>query len=252
MVRRSGYRFADKNMRHSTNLEPIRFNLIRYGSNGRQTWFSPRPSSKAPSSSTSIRTGTAVRTQRLGSMLSFLLKYVRVEATHKTACGLEMHFHPTTLKDAWLIDLQPARDERGFFARTFCLHEFSAHGLETSFPQHSISVSPRRGTLRGMHFQREPHAEVKLVRCMKGEIWDVIIDLRAELADILPLAKLRTFRGEPTPVVHPQGVRARLSNTYGRRRGELSDLRRSTFPKPRTGSDTMIRPFRSSGLFRLP
>ena len=91
-----------------------------------------------------------------------------------------MHFHPTTLKDAWLIDLQPARDERGFFARTFCLHEFSAHGLETSFPQHSISVSPRRGTLRGMHFQREPHAEVKLVRCMKGEIWDVIIDLRAD------------------------------------------------------------------------
>ena len=111
-------------------------------------------------------------------MLSFLLKYVCVEATHKTACGLEMHFHPTTLKDAWLIDLQPARDERGFFARTFCLHEFSAHGLETSFLQHSISVSPRRGTLRGMHFQREPHAEVQLVRCMKGEIWDVIIDMR--------------------------------------------------------------------------
>src|SRR5215831_10633675 len=102
------------------------------------------------------------------------------EATRKTACGLEMHFHPTTLKDAWLIDLQPARDERGFFARTFCLHEFSAHGLETSFPQHSISVSPRRGTLRGMHFQREPHAEVKLVRCSSGAIWDVIIDLRPE------------------------------------------------------------------------
>ena len=148
-------------------------------------------------------------------MLSFLLKYVRVEATHKTACGLEMHFHPTTLKDAWLIDLQPARDERGFFARTFCLHEFSAHGLETSFPQHSISVSPRRGTLRGMHFQREPHAEVKLVRCMKGEIWDVIIDLRADSPTFCRWQNFELSAENLTPVVHPQGVRARLSNTYG-------------------------------------
>jgi len=91
-----------------------------------------------------------------------------------------MHFRRTTLKDAWVIEVEPARDERGFFARTFCVDEFSAHGLETSFPQHSISVSARRGTLRGMHFQREPHGEVKLVRCVAGKIWDVIIDLRAD------------------------------------------------------------------------
>jgi dTDP-4-dehydrorhamnose 3,5-epimerase len=91
-----------------------------------------------------------------------------------------MHFRPTSLRGAWLIELQPARDERGFFARTFCVHEFSIHGLETSFPQHSISVTPRRGTLRGMHFQRKPHAEVKLIRCIKGKIWDVIIDLRPD------------------------------------------------------------------------
>ena len=91
-----------------------------------------------------------------------------------------MHFRRTTLKDAWVIEVQPSRDERGFFARTFCVDEFSAHGLETSFPQHSISVSARRGTLRGMHFQREPHSEVKLVRCVAGKIWDVIIDLRPD------------------------------------------------------------------------
>jgi len=91
-----------------------------------------------------------------------------------------MHFRRTTLKDAWVIEVEPARDERGFFARTFCVDEFSAHGLETSFPQHSISVSARRGTLRGMHFQREPHGEVKLVRCVAGKIWDVIIDLRPD------------------------------------------------------------------------
>lgn len=91
-----------------------------------------------------------------------------------------MHFYPTMFKDAWLIELEPTQDERGFFARNFCIDEFSTHGLETSFPQHSISVSPRRGTLRGMHFQRDPHAEVKVIRCINGEIWDVVIDLRPD------------------------------------------------------------------------
>ena len=89
-----------------------------------------------------------------------------------------MKFHPTALIDAWLIELAPAHDERGFFARTFCADEFSAHGLETNFPQHSISYSSRQGTLRGMHFNREPHSEIKVVRCLRGKIWDVIIDLR--------------------------------------------------------------------------
>jgi dTDP-4-dehydrorhamnose 3,5-epimerase len=89
-----------------------------------------------------------------------------------------MQFLSTALADAWLIELEPATDERGYFARTFCVREFSSHGLETSFPQHSISVSARRGTLRGMHFQTEPHSEVKLVRCLRGRIWDVIVDIR--------------------------------------------------------------------------
>lgn len=91
-----------------------------------------------------------------------------------------MHFRPTTLSGAWLIDLEPSRDERGFFARTFCVREFAAQGLETSFPQHSTSFSARRGTVRGMHFQRPPHGEVKLVRCLSGSIWDVIIDIRPQ------------------------------------------------------------------------
>jgi dTDP-4-dehydrorhamnose 3,5-epimerase len=91
---------------------------------------------------------------------------------------MAMRFERTTLEDAWLINLDPVRDARGFFARTFCVDEFAARGLETGFPQHSISYSARSGTLRGMHFQREPHSEVKLVRCAKGAIWDVIIDIR--------------------------------------------------------------------------
>jgi len=89
-----------------------------------------------------------------------------------------MQFHPTTLRDAWLIHLEPAHDSRGFFARTFCTREFATHGVETNYPQHSISFSARKGTLRGMHYQCAPHSEVKLVRSLKGAIWDVIIDIR--------------------------------------------------------------------------
>ena len=89
-----------------------------------------------------------------------------------------MQFYTTTLEGAWLIHLEHRRDSRGFFARTFCVQEFATRGLETSYPQHSISFSAHRGTVRGMHYQREPHSEVKLVRCLKGSIWDVIIDIR--------------------------------------------------------------------------
>jgi dTDP-4-dehydrorhamnose 3,5-epimerase len=93
-----------------------------------------------------------------------------------------MHFEETNLCGAWLIDLAPACDHRGFFARTFCVQAYADHGLTTGFVQHSISQSVARGTLRGMHFQRPPRSEVKVVRCLKGAIWDVIIDLRAESA----------------------------------------------------------------------
>jgi dTDP-4-dehydrorhamnose 3,5-epimerase len=88
-----------------------------------------------------------------------------------------MLFTKTGLEGAWLVEPTPARDARGWFARTFCEQEFAAHGLETRFVQHSTSHNVEPGTLRGMHFQTEPHAEVKLVRCLKGAILDVIIDL---------------------------------------------------------------------------
>lgn len=89
-----------------------------------------------------------------------------------------MRFEDTDLPDACLIIPEPVRDERGFFARTFCARELGARGLETNFVQHSISASARKGTLRGMHFQTEPHGEVKIVTCLKGAILDVIVDLR--------------------------------------------------------------------------
>jgi dTDP-4-dehydrorhamnose 3,5-epimerase len=89
-----------------------------------------------------------------------------------------MRFEATGLPDAWTIIPEPVGDERGFFARTFCTRELGERGLETNFVQHSISASARKGTLRGMHFQKEPHGEVKIVTCLKGAILDVIVDLR--------------------------------------------------------------------------
>jgi dTDP-4-dehydrorhamnose 3,5-epimerase len=89
-----------------------------------------------------------------------------------------MRFEATELEGAWLIGLEPANDQRGFFARTFCTREFAERGLETTFVQHSTSFSATSGTIRGMHFQREPAAEVKVVSCVRGAIYDVIVDLR--------------------------------------------------------------------------
>jgi dTDP-4-dehydrorhamnose 3,5-epimerase len=89
-----------------------------------------------------------------------------------------VRFTPTGLAGAYLIHIEPRVDERGLFARAFCAREFAARGLETSYVQANISTNARAGTVRGMHFQRAPDAEVKLVRCVKGAIHDVIVDMR--------------------------------------------------------------------------
>jgi dTDP-4-dehydrorhamnose 3,5-epimerase len=89
-------------------------------------------------------------------------------------------FTETRLKGAFIIDLERRSDERGFFARAFCQHEFAAHGLEPTIAQANIASNLRKGTLRGMHFQYPPAAETKLVRCTRGAILDIIVDLRPE------------------------------------------------------------------------
>lgn len=91
-----------------------------------------------------------------------------------------MIFTESPLSGAYVIDLTPIEDERGFFARTFCPEEFAAHGLVSAMNQCSVSFNAKRGTLRGMHFQAQPHAEEKLVRCTAGSIFDVIVDIRPE------------------------------------------------------------------------
>jgi dTDP-4-dehydrorhamnose 3,5-epimerase len=90
-----------------------------------------------------------------------------------------MRVHETRLAGAFILDLDRHEDERGYFARTFCRNEFAAAGLPTDFPQCNTSHNIRRGTLRGMHFQKAPAQEGKLVRCTHGTIYDVIIDLRS-------------------------------------------------------------------------
>jgi dTDP-4-dehydrorhamnose 3,5-epimerase len=89
-----------------------------------------------------------------------------------------MIFTTTRFDGAWLIDIEPREDERGFFARTWCRDELTAQGLDTEIAQESLSYNRRRGTLRGLHFQRSPHEEIKIVRCTRGAIFDVIVDLR--------------------------------------------------------------------------
>ncbi len=89
-----------------------------------------------------------------------------------------MKFAETPLKGAYLVDLDRLEDERGFFARSFCEKEFSAQGLASRFVQCNVSYSRRKGTLRGLHYQEEPRAEDKLVRCTMGAVYDVVVDIR--------------------------------------------------------------------------
>lgn len=91
-----------------------------------------------------------------------------------------MKFNKTPLEGARTIELEKRGDDRGFFARYFCEREFGAEGLETKFVQINNSLSSKRGTLRGMHYQLPPSPEVKVVRCVRGSLWDVILDLRPD------------------------------------------------------------------------
>jgi dTDP-4-dehydrorhamnose 3,5-epimerase len=90
-----------------------------------------------------------------------------------------MIFTETKLKGAFIIDLEFHQDRRGFFARSFCVKEFESHGLKPTIAQCNLSFNYKKGTLRGMHYQKHPSAETKLVRCIQGSIYDVIVDLRS-------------------------------------------------------------------------
>jgi dTDP-4-dehydrorhamnose 3,5-epimerase len=91
-----------------------------------------------------------------------------------------MRFLPLEIPGLWRIEPEKVADERGFFSRLFCRDTFRERGLCVDFPQWSISFNNRRGTLRGLHFQAAPHEEIKLVSCVRGAVFDVAVDLRAD------------------------------------------------------------------------
>lgn len=126
-----------------------------------------------------------------------------------------MIFRETPLPGAFVVEPEASADDRGFFARTFCRREFEARGLNANVAQCNVSFNRRRGTLRGMHYQVGPHAEAKLVRCTRGAIYDVIVDLRPEsttyrqwvsvlLADHRP-SRSPGERGAAAHIVPPAG-----------------------------------------------
>ncbi len=91
-----------------------------------------------------------------------------------------MNFSRTSLPGVWVIELEPKEDERGFLARTFCENEFADHGLHAHWPQCNLTLTRKRGTIRGMHYQAEPKPEIKLIRCSAGAVHDVLVDVRRD------------------------------------------------------------------------
>lgn len=116
-----------------------------------------------------------------------------------------MIFTELKLKGAFLIDIEPIADERGFFARTRCEAELKRLGLNASLSQCSISFNKQRGTLRGLHFQRNPYREAKLVRCTRGSIFDVIVDLRPDSQTFLQWASIELSAENHRSIYIPEG-----------------------------------------------
>lgn len=96
-----------------------------------------------------------------------------------------MIFHKTKLEGAFIVELDKKEDDRGFFARAFCQAEFAEHGVPTRVVQANMSYNHQKGTLRGMHYQIAPASEPKFIRCIRGAIWDVIIDMRPQSSTYL-------------------------------------------------------------------
>jgi dTDP-4-dehydrorhamnose 3,5-epimerase len=114
-------------------------------------------------------------------------------------------FEPTGLAGACVISLERHEDERGFFARSFCSKEFAEHGLNPNIAQCNVSFNPHLGTLRGMHYQAAPYEEAKVVRCIAGAIYDVIVDLREDSLTFLRHFGIRLAARERLMLYVPEG-----------------------------------------------
>ena len=116
-----------------------------------------------------------------------------------------MIFEPLPLAGAYVLEPEKKHDERGFFTRTFCARELAERGLDPRVAQMNVSVNHKRGTLRGMHFQRAPMAETKVVRCTRGAAFDVLVDLRAGSPTYLRWASVELTAGNHRGVFIPAG-----------------------------------------------
>lgn len=117
-----------------------------------------------------------------------------------------MHFTELSMTGAFLIEPEPIADARGFFARSFCREEFSVRGLNPVVAQCNFSFNQREGTLRGLHFQKPPHAEAKLVRCTRGSLYDVIVDLRPRSATFLQWQAFELSASNRLMLYVPEGL----------------------------------------------
>jgi len=116
-----------------------------------------------------------------------------------------MKFTETAVQGGYLIEVEPRGDARGFFARGFCRREFEAHGLNPNVAQANLSFNREKATLRGMHFQAPPHAENKLVRCTRGSIFDVALDLRHDSPTALRWAGVTLSAENHSMLYIPEG-----------------------------------------------
>src|ERR1700754_4288549 len=124
----------------------------------------------------------------------------------RTSAGAEMRFEQLQIAGAVRVLIEASHDARGFFARTFCTEEFEAHGLPARVVQASISYNEARGTLRGLHFQWAPSREAKLVRCTRGRLHDVLVDLRPDSPTCLQHCAVALDEDSRDAVFIPHGV----------------------------------------------
>ena len=155
------------------------------------------------------------------------------EAFHCRKMVIGMIFEPLAVPSAFLVHPVPHEDDRGFFARTWCAKEFAAHGLSPTLAQCSISFNKRRGTLRGLHFQAAPHGEAKLVRCTRGAIFDVVVDLRPESPTFLRHCGVTLSADDHRMMYVPEGCAHGFLTLDDERRGPLPDVVRSRRTRPR-------------------
>lgn len=129
---------------------------------------------------------------------------LRCVNSERRVCRLKLV--ETSIFGAWILDIEPVEDARGFFARTLCANMLEQHGLESKILQQSVSFNRSRGILRGLHYQSKPYEEVKMVRVTKGRIYDVILDLRCDSPSYLRWDAIELSADNHRTVYIPKGV----------------------------------------------